>query len=207
MKSRFSTIYVAALAAIAIIFSACATLTTGTTQLVTINCNVKDAIVRLDGKEVGRTPFMGHIKKNGKVITIEKEGYQIHKIALSTTMEGMFWGNIITGGTLGSLTDFGSGAAFKYSPASFQVDLVASNASLLEFKEVFELRKFAMQYMSNIAIDISNNNGDYLASIIYLAKLDKNSKAKELIKDGLLKSEGDQVKFGNYMVELLRHES
>lgn len=190
-----------------IYFSGCATIATGTKQLVTINCNVKGATVKLDGRVVGQTPFIGEIRKNGKIITVEKTGYQPHKIAMSTTIEGMFWGNIITGGTLGSLTDFASGAAYKYSPASFQVDLIADNASVIDFKESHELRKFAMINMSNIAIDISNKSGNYLETVIYLAKLDNNTNSKEIIKQKFIESNGDQVRFGNLMVELLNAKS
>ena len=192
---------------LSIYLSGCATITTGSTQLVTINCNVDGATIKLDGRKIGKTPFVGKIKKNHKIITIKKDGYKTHRIALSTTLEGMFWGNIITGGTLGSSTDFASGAAYKYSPASFQVELYAKDISLNEFKEIFELRKFAMVNMSNIAIDISNNAGSYLESVVYLSNLNNNKKSTEIIREKLIASDGDQVVFGNLMVDLLNAES
>jgi len=74
--------------------TSCATIATGTSQLITINCNVDGAEVKLDGVFVGKTPFTGEIDKNGNVITIEADGYKTHSIALSTGLEGMFWGNI-----------------------------------------------------------------------------------------------------------------
>lgn len=186
-----------------ILFTSCATITTGTTQLVTITCNAEGADVYLDGIAVGTTPFTGEIDKNGKVITIEKEGYKKHTIALSTSLEGIFWGNIIIGGTLGSITDFASGAAYKYSPASFQVELYPDSMALNDFKKRYELRKFAMVNMSNISIDLSNNAGHYLNSLLHLANLDKNENSYKIIKDILIKSKGDQVTFGKNIIELL----
>jgi len=200
-SSVFLALFV--LLCLSLFLTSCATIATGTKQLVTINCNVDGATVSLDGVNVGKTPFTGEIKKNGKVITIEKEGYKTYTIALSTSLEGLFWGNIITGGTLGSITDFASGAAYKYAPASYQVELMAKGTSLNNFKQIYELKKYAMINMSNISIDLSKNNGTYLESLIYLTNMEKNEKSIEIIRKQLIESDGDQVRFGNLMVKLL----
>lgn len=200
-SSVFLALFV--LASLSLFLMSCATIATGTTQLVTINSNVDSATVSLDGVNIGKTPFTGKIKKNGKVLTIEKDGYKTYTIALSTSLEGLFWGNIITGGTLGSITDFASGAAYKYSPASYQVELMAKGTSLNNFKKIYELKKYAMINMSNISIDLSKNKGTYLESLIYLTNMDKNEKSIEIIRKKLIESEGDQVHFGNLIVKLL----
>ena len=189
--------------------SGCATISKGTSQLVTINCNVDGATIKLDGKKIGKTPFIGKISKGHKFFTIKKDGYKTYRIALNTSLEPMFWGNFIStyGSTIGSITDYVSGAAFQYSPANYQVELYAKDISLNEFKEIFELRKFAMVNMSNIAIDISNNAGSYLESVVYLSNLNNNKKSTEIIREKLIASDGDQVVFGNLMVELLNAES
>lgn len=181
----------------------CASIATGTHQLVTITSNVDGATVSLDGVKVGKTPFTGEIKKNGKILLIEKEGYKPHSIALSKSLEGMFWGNIITGGTLGSITDFATGAAYQYAPASYQVELISSGTSVTYFKQQYELKKYAMLNMSNISIDLSNNGGPYLESLIYLTKMENNKHSVEVIRNILVKSEGDQVSFGNLIVKLI----
>jgi len=193
----------------AILFSifivGCATIATGTKQLISINCNVEGATIKLDGKIIGKTPFNGEVKKNRKILTIEKKGYKTHTITLSKSLEGMFWGNIITGGTLGSITDFATGAAYQYSPSSYQIELYKEGVSLNEFKELYELRKFAMVNMSNISIDLSNNSGSYLDGIIYLSKLNNDAASKDVIRNILIKSDGDQVYFGEMMVELFNN--
>jgi len=200
-SSVFLALFV--LLSLSLFLTSCATIATGTTQLVTINSNVDSATVSLDGVTIGKTPFTGKIKKNGKMLTIEKEGYKTYTIALSTSLEGLFWGNIITGGTLGSITDFASGAAYKYAPASYQVELMAKGTSLNNFKQIYELKKYAMINMSNISIDLSKNNGTYLESLIYLTNMEKNEKSIEIIRKQLIESDGDQVHFGNLIVKLL----
>ncbi|MBI2416493.1 MAG: PEGA domain-containing protein [Ignavibacteriales bacterium] len=190
-------------AALSIFFTSCATIVTGTKQSVSIMSNVDSADVYLDGIKIGQTPFVGEVKKNGKTITVEKKGYKRYSIALSTTLEGLFWGNIITGGTVGSITDFASGAAYKYAPASFQIELIADKAVLENFKMNYELRKFAMLNMSNISIDLSNNSGTYLQSLLYLAHMEMNDNTIKIVRDKLIKSNGSQVVFGNSIVELL----
>ncbi len=184
-------------------FVSCATIVTGSTQLVTINCNVIGAHVFIDGVEVGVTPFVGEIKKNQKMLTVEKEGYQTYSAALSTQLESMFWGNIITGGTIGSITDFASGAAYAYAPASYQVELIGADTGLEEFKKVLYLKKFAMINISYIAGDLSNNDGPYLNSLIQLAGLEDNTNSKQIIRDNLNKAKGDQIIFGELMSSAL----
>lgn len=203
MKKVFIILSLVSIFGFGFYLTGCATITTGTTQLVTITCNVEGATIKLDGQFIGKTPFTGEIEKNCNIITIEKKGYKTHTIALSTTLEGLFWGNIITGGTVGSITDFASGAAYKYSPASFQVELYSDKISMLEYRKIFELRKFAMLNMSNIAIDLSNNSGFFLESLTYLAKLDDKANASDIIREKLIASDGDQLRFGNLMVDLL----
>lgn len=191
------------LLAISLLLVSCATIMSGTTQLVTINCNVVGAHVYIDGVEVGVTPFMGEIKKNQKVLTIEMEGYQTYSGAMSKSLESIFWGNIITGGTIGSITDFSSGAAYTYAPSSYQIELYKTDTGLEDFKKVFELKKFAMVNMSHVANDLAYNDGPYLNSIIQLAGLEINDTGKHIVKDNLYKSGGDQVVFGQLMASTI----
>lgn len=203
MKKSALLINFAVILSLGLFAVGCASITTGTYQLVTITSNVDGATILLDGVKVGKTPFTGEIKNNGKILQIEKEGYKSHTISLSKSIEGMFWGNIITGGTVGSITDFATGAAFQYAPASYQVELKSGAASVAYFKQSYELKKYAMLNMSNISIDLANNGGPYLESVIYLAKMENNKNSAEIIRNILVKSEGDQVNFGNLIVKLI----
>jgi hypothetical protein len=59
-----------------IFFMGCATIIKGTNQEVTINSNVPDALIELNGVEIGRTPFTGKIKKHKReFLKVSKPGY------------------------------------------------------------------------------------------------------------------------------------
>jgi len=201
MKNNKFIILLLALITISIGFTGCATIMSGTTQLVTISCNVDGADIALDGQFIGKTPFTGEIDKNGEILVVSKSGYKPFNIALSTSIDAMFWGNIITGGTLGSITDFSSGAAYEYSPSNFYVELVAEGVSLIEQQKNFEIKKFAMMNMSDIAVDIANGSGLYLESLIHLAGLESSENSIAVIAEKLTKSNGDQLVFGQLITE------
>jgi hypothetical protein len=103
----------------------CATIASGTTQVVTIDSNVPGADVAVNGMPVGRTPYTGPIKRGSTTtVSVTNGGYQPKTITLSTEVEPIFWGNIILGGFFGSTTDAGTGAMYKYAPATYQLALV-----------------------------------------------------------------------------------
>ncbi len=192
------------LVALLLVAVSCATIIKGSKQLITINCNVEEAIVFLDGEQIGYTPFTGEIKKGKKMLMIQKDGYRTYQVALGKSLEGIFWGNIITGGLLGSTTDFATGAAWAYSPSSFQVELMEEGMSLNEFEQRVNLKKFAMIHMSEIANDLSNSEGEYLSSLISLGNLEGDSNNVELIRNILIESEGDQIAFGKLITERIK---
>lgn len=121
--SKLSLVIVVSLGALTQI--GCATIVKGQSQLVTIDSNIRGADVILNGKVVGTTPYNGAIERgSSSQLTIRKDGYFPKTITLSTEFEPIFWGNIIIGGFLGSSTDAGTGAMYKYSPANYQIDLL-----------------------------------------------------------------------------------
>jgi hypothetical protein len=115
---------VAALGAMVLV-SGCSSIINGKSQSITVNSNVKDAEIKMDGEVVGRTPFTGLVKRAGTAkLTLSKEGYESKTVTLDTAIEPFFWGNIIIGGVLGSTTDGANGNMYKYDPATINVDLV-----------------------------------------------------------------------------------
>ncbi|MGH1365665.1 MAG: PEGA domain-containing protein [Calditrichia bacterium] len=185
------------------VFVGCASIVKGNMQLITINSNVDGAEVLLDGVSVGQTPFTGEVSKKGKVLLVKKEGYKDYNIALSKNLEPWFWGNIITGGTFGSITDFASGAAWAYGPSSYQVELIENGMGMLEFEENVKLKKFAMINMSSISIDLANGGGAHLNALFELAKLEKNDVSANLIREYVVQASGDQIRFGQLIVGIL----
>lgn len=185
------------------LISSCVSILKGSNQTLTINSNVDGAVITLDGVEIGTTPFIGEVPKNKTSLRIEKEGYKSYNLALSKSIDPLFFGNIITGGTIGSITDFATGAAYTYSPSSYQVELFSSKESSSAFLQRFELRKFAILNINDIAIDLGNDGGGYLETLIKLAGLDYNQESIELIRTKLDKSKGDEILFGKQVSEIL----
>ncbi len=110
--------------AAAALTAGCASVVSGQEQALQINSNVSGADVLIDGVLVGKTPFSGQVKKGAKTtLTVRKDGFKERTVQMSTEIEGAFWGNIIIGGVLGSSTDYGTGAMYRYAPNVIQVDL------------------------------------------------------------------------------------
>lgn len=191
------------LSLLAFVVVGCATITKGSTQTISITSNIDGARLSLDGIEIGVTPFTGSVPKNKTTLQVSKDGYAPSTIVLSKTLEGMFWGNIITGGTLGSITDFASGAAYSYAPATYHVELKASDQGALEFETQLVVRKFAMVYMDEISTDLATDGGDHLNALITLIQRSSPDIASEDVRRAFQESEGNQLTFGDGVVRLL----
>lgn len=106
------------------ILTSCSSIIKGRSQVVSIDSNVRGADIVVNGVTVGQTPYNGPISRDSSTsITVKKEGYDSKTVTANTEIEPIFWGNIIFGGFLGSTTDMGTGAMYKYAPANFQIDL------------------------------------------------------------------------------------
>ena len=97
----------------------CASIIEGKTQAVTFNSEPSGAQVIINGIPMGVTPATITLKKSeydNASVVFKKEGHQDQQANLHTKVTGWFWGNIISGGLLGSATDAISGAMWEYSP-------------------------------------------------------------------------------------------
>lgn len=107
----------------AIFSNSCATIVKGPTQKVTIDSNVPGADIYLNNKRIGQTPYTGPIPRGSDTtIVVSKPGYRNKTVTLNSSVEPIFFGNIICGGTTGSITDFATGSMYKYS-STIQIDL------------------------------------------------------------------------------------
>lgn len=188
----------------ALLLVGCATITKTSSQSIAITSNVDGARLYLDGVQVGSTPFNGTVPKNKKEIKIEKEGYRTETIVLSKTLEGMFWGNIILGGTIGSITDFATGAAYAYAPATYQIDLKSNDQTAADFEHEYVARRFSMVYVNEISRDLGASGGEHLTALCELMGAQANDPTTTTaIRGALQSSSGDAVAFGNAIVALL----
>lgn len=191
--------------ALLLVAAACATVVSGTTQLMTVTSNVEGAVLYMDGERVGSTPFTGTVPKNKDQLRVEADGYRSETVTLSKQLEPIFWGNIIIGGTLGSITDFASGAAYQYAPATYQVDLQRAGQPEAEYRNQLAVRKFSMVYVDRISRDVSRGSGDYLSALLDLIEYaGAEGIEPSAVRDALAASGGDAVRFGKEAVALIQ---
>ncbi|MDH5232303.1 MAG: PEGA domain-containing protein [Gammaproteobacteria bacterium] len=113
-----------------VMFSGCASIVIGKQQDVSINSNVQGADIIVNGMNIGQTPYNGPIQRSSATtVTLKKSGYVEKTVQLDTSIEPMFWGNIIIGGVFGSTTDSATGSMYKYNPATIQIDLAQATGN------------------------------------------------------------------------------
>jgi hypothetical protein len=112
------------------ILSGCATVTSGTSQAVTVNTKPTGAICTLsrggnDIAVVNPTPGSVTIDKSSKDVSVncKKDGYNDGSAIFSSSLQAMTFGNILLGGVIGVAIDAGSGAMHKY-PAMLSLTLL-----------------------------------------------------------------------------------
>jgi hypothetical protein len=110
---------------VASLLSGCATILKDSTHPITVNSNVDDAEVLVNGTKIGETPFIGRIQrgKNPATLVVRKDGYRSKSVILDSEVEPVFWVNILSGGVLGSTTDYASENMWKYAPQTLNIDL------------------------------------------------------------------------------------
>lgn len=187
-----------------VVIAGCATIASGTTQMVSVSTNVDGAELYLDGEKIGTTPFTGALPKNKSTMRVEAEGYRSETLSLAKSIDPLFFGNIIIGGTLGSITDFATGAAYQYAPASYQVELQEAGQSEQAFRAQTATRKFAMIYIDEISRDASAGGGEYLDALVQImSEYGGADVGAADVVEALETSRGHTVLFGHEVVELL----
>lgn len=109
------------LLALALSLQACASITTGAEQTVTVNTSpVQEAACALrneKGKwEIAHTPGSAKVAKANSALFIQcktESGYN-GSLTVSSAMASAALGNLIVGGVVGAAIDIGSGAAYQY---------------------------------------------------------------------------------------------
>lgn len=131
------------LAAALLAAGGCATITTGTSQTITIETSPPGAVCRLtrDNQTLGIVnPTPGSITigkdKDNIDLTCEQEGFQPTSSSMSPSMEGWTLGNALIGGLIGIAIDAGSGALNEY-PASIQVTLIPESFTSLAERDAY----------------------------------------------------------------------
>lgn len=187
-----------------VLLAGCASIVSGTSQVVSVNSNIDQAEVRVNGTTVGKTPYSGQIKR-GKdtVVEVSKPGYGTQSTTLSTKLEPIFWGNIIFGGLVGSTTDLATGACWEYAPASVYVNLNQKSLSSADFRKDSELKCYAMTYAAVIQSEASAGSGEHLETLRrgFFSQIDANAFAQKIVNISKT-SRQNAVSFGEAVAAL-----
>jgi hypothetical protein len=170
-----------------LLLAECATIASGTKQQVTIQSSPSDALVKVDGKPLGRTPLTLQLdKKEKQTLTVEKEDYKTFSTKMSTTLDPWFWGNILFGGLIGTTTDGMSGAIHKYEPNQYIVTLEPVDASRIGASvakaPMDQAREFIILSYRNLTADLAKGEGDYLDSLTKLLNVPDEQRPQALAK-------------------------
>ena len=110
-------------------------------------------------------------EKNGTLLTAEKDGYENVPLKLQTKLSIFFFGNIITGGLLGSTTDSLSGGMWEYAPSQFYIDMTEIGKTAN--KKLQEVKKFILKnYAALKAEAAKGKSSEYLTSLEELSGID-----------------------------------
>lgn len=158
----------------ALLLTGCASIVDGNSQSVSFASNPDGATVYLNGAAIGKTPMTMSAKRRGgpQPLRFTKEGHQDVEIQLISGVNPWFFGNILTGGLLGSTTDGLSGAAFRYDPGSYMVSLPEtheSKAASLSDKQ--QLVNFIVSGYSSLTKELMMQGGQYVTSLMTLANI------------------------------------
>ena len=108
-----------------IFLTSCATIVSRSTQEVRFLSTPQRADIVINGVSRGRTPAVIDLKRKTQSykIEIEKEGYETHTVFLDRKLNGWVWGNILGGGIIGLVVDYGTGAMYKLSREQISIEL------------------------------------------------------------------------------------
>lgn len=105
-------------------FSGCATIVDGKKGDLTVRSTPSGAQVEVDGLPAGKTPLVTEVKrKENHTVIIRKEGYLEETRMTKKGFNGWAAGNLLFGGVIGILVDWGTGALYSIKPDNIEVNL------------------------------------------------------------------------------------
>jgi hypothetical protein len=182
--------------------SGCASIVSGRNQQMSFQSNPDEATLYIDGRAIGKTPITIPLqRKKGQMMEFKKDGFKPVTMQLTTHLNGWFWGNILTGGLLGSTTDGITGAATEYSPSQYFVTLQPEATSGFEFQATdtrAKLKEYIVACYRGIQKDLLSGKGEYIDYLFYMLKIPISSRTT-VIADMIKIDQGcsDSVDFAN----------
>jgi len=170
---------------ILIFISSCATIMTGKTQEITFDSEPQGAEVTVNGRVIGKTPTTIQLdKKKDQSVSFKLEGYKTQTRRLETKIQGFFWGNIVSGGFIGSTTDGITGGMHEYSPNQYYITLSKDKnvSSTIYGSEKAEVKEFIVLSYRSLMVDLSRGKGDYLDSLLSMLDVKGSNKNDSIRK-------------------------
>lgn len=101
----------------AFLLTGCATIVNGTTTNLTVNSNVPQAKIYVNGMYRGNTPAVLNLPKGDQsfVVTVEAPGYRTYTTIIDREVSEWVWGNLLSWSLVGILVDFATGGVYVYN--------------------------------------------------------------------------------------------
>jgi hypothetical protein len=164
----------------ALALSGCATIISGSQQIITVNSDVPGAQVTLNGIPLGVTPLIVSIKRGQEgVLSVQMPGYTPFQAPITKKVNGIFFVNILSGGTFGSSTDYSTGAMYAYEPDTYFVTLAPAGMSppaAAAWRRKENVRAFVLLNNEALAHDLADGQGEYVDALAELLKVDSGQR-------------------------------
>jgi len=129
MKNSRKLLLMVAILFFAFFINGCASIFDGDTSILSIMTDPKDATVTIKGSQSGEiitkhTPCSISLNKGSDyMVSIELAGYRSENVMIRREISGWFWGNILLGGIIGMVIDYGTNNMWDHTPTVLNVDL------------------------------------------------------------------------------------
>ncbi len=175
----------AALAALAVL-NGCATIFTGTTDVVTFGANAPGVRLTIDGQYKGELPMTITMSRNfmgGQqfIAKFERKGYLTQEFRLNREFNTVAILDVTSIPTSGGI-DVLTGSLLKFSPTEYHVQMLSegSSAGSAGFQRSTGLYRYALTNYRNLQKDIARGGGEYLSSFA-VALCGGDAEASELV--------------------------
>jgi hypothetical protein len=166
----------------------CASIISGTSQLISVNSNVDGARVLMNGQMLGATPLTTQVKRGQEgILRVEADGYTPFTFALNKKINNVFWVNIFSGGLFGSSTDYSTGAMYEYEPSTFFAQLQPEGGKRADLDLLYRreaMRRYVLMNHEALVHDLSQGDGAHLRTIVGALEIDEHHR-QALVRDWL----------------------
>lgn len=118
--------------------SSCATIISGSRQMVEIDSDPIAATVYINEIEIGKTPVKENLKRDQEYqLVLKMEGYKTYEAKLERKFNAWYIGNIAFGGFVGLIVDPITGAMYKLKPEEVDGEMKKGTNLKMEGGNIF----------------------------------------------------------------------